>query len=150
MCPYRWFYIVVVPVAASTLRRWENPEDMDLDEVSVYQRVLLNKQHHDTKYHFYAEQPFLKSFFFLKSRFFIYQLPQKRSMCSNFIISIVCCHAGSSCSEACDGCFTIIFQCLWFFFCSRLFRCVSAASAEIPTLSGLLKSFSWHFFAFLY
>ncbi|XP_026112414.1 receptor-type tyrosine-protein phosphatase F-like isoform X9 [Carassius auratus] len=29
----RWFYIVVVPVTTSTLRRWENPEDMDLDEL---------------------------------------------------------------------------------------------------------------------
>ncbi|XP_057194005.1 protein tyrosine phosphatase receptor type Fa isoform X5 [Triplophysa rosa] len=29
----RWFYVVVVPVTASTLRRWENPEDMDLDEL---------------------------------------------------------------------------------------------------------------------
>uniref|UniRef100_A0A673J934 Receptor-type tyrosine-protein phosphatase F n=1 Tax=Sinocyclocheilus rhinocerous TaxID=307959 RepID=A0A673J934_9TELE len=28
-----WFYIVVVPVTTSTLRRWENPEDMDLDEL---------------------------------------------------------------------------------------------------------------------
>ncbi|XP_052454895.1 receptor-type tyrosine-protein phosphatase F isoform X2 [Carassius gibelio] len=27
------FYIVVVPVTTSTLRRWENPEDMDLDEL---------------------------------------------------------------------------------------------------------------------
>ncbi|XP_048056148.1 protein tyrosine phosphatase receptor type Fa isoform X11 [Megalobrama amblycephala] len=29
----RWFYIAVVPVTTSTLRRWENPEDMDLDEL---------------------------------------------------------------------------------------------------------------------
>ncbi|XP_056606921.1 protein tyrosine phosphatase receptor type Fa isoform X7 [Triplophysa dalaica] len=29
----RWFYVVVVPVTTSTLRRWENPEDMDLDEL---------------------------------------------------------------------------------------------------------------------
>ncbi|XP_051752575.1 protein tyrosine phosphatase receptor type Fa isoform X7 [Ctenopharyngodon idella] len=29
----RCFYIVVVPVTTSTLRRWENPEDMDLDEL---------------------------------------------------------------------------------------------------------------------
>ncbi|XP_042581281.1 receptor-type tyrosine-protein phosphatase F-like isoform X5 [Cyprinus carpio] len=29
----RWFYIVVVPVTTSTLRRWENPEDIDLDEL---------------------------------------------------------------------------------------------------------------------
>lgn len=34
--PLRWFYIVVVPVTTSTLRRWENPEDMDLDEVSLW------------------------------------------------------------------------------------------------------------------
>ncbi|XP_073808625.1 protein tyrosine phosphatase receptor type Fa isoform X12 [Danio rerio] len=29
----RWFYIVVVPVTPSTLRHWENPEDIDLDEL---------------------------------------------------------------------------------------------------------------------
>ncbi|XP_051987014.1 receptor-type tyrosine-protein phosphatase F-like isoform X1 [Xyrauchen texanus] len=29
----RWFYIVVVPVTTSTLRLWESPEDMDLDEL---------------------------------------------------------------------------------------------------------------------
>ncbi|XP_049335760.1 protein tyrosine phosphatase receptor type Fa isoform X5 [Astyanax mexicanus] len=29
----RWFYIVVVPVTPATLRRWESPEDMDLDEL---------------------------------------------------------------------------------------------------------------------
>ncbi|XP_051996644.1 receptor-type tyrosine-protein phosphatase F-like isoform X2 [Xyrauchen texanus] len=29
----RWFYIVVVPVTSSHLRRWESPEDMDLDEL---------------------------------------------------------------------------------------------------------------------
>jgi len=34
--PLSWFYIVVVPVTTSTLRRWENPEDMDLDEVSLW------------------------------------------------------------------------------------------------------------------
>lgn len=47
MSAYRWFYIVVVPVTASTLRSWENPEDMDLDEVTVYPYALLNKKHHD-------------------------------------------------------------------------------------------------------
>ncbi|XP_055779118.1 protein tyrosine phosphatase receptor type Fa isoform X5 [Salvelinus fontinalis] len=31
--PVRWYYIVVVPVTPATLRRWENPEDMDLDEL---------------------------------------------------------------------------------------------------------------------
>nr|XP_046156358.1 receptor-type tyrosine-protein phosphatase F-like isoform X11 [Oncorhynchus gorbuscha] len=31
--PIRWYYIVVVPVTPATLRRWENPEDMDLDEL---------------------------------------------------------------------------------------------------------------------
>uniref|UniRef100_A0A4W5QRW9 Receptor-type tyrosine-protein phosphatase F n=1 Tax=Hucho hucho TaxID=62062 RepID=A0A4W5QRW9_9TELE len=30
-----WYYIVVLPVTPATLRRWENPEDMDLDEVRV-------------------------------------------------------------------------------------------------------------------
>ncbi|XP_072540061.1 protein tyrosine phosphatase receptor type Fa isoform X9 [Salminus brasiliensis] len=29
----RWYYIVVVPVTPATLRRWESPEDMDLDEM---------------------------------------------------------------------------------------------------------------------
>ncbi|XP_051567313.1 protein tyrosine phosphatase receptor type Fa isoform X3 [Myxocyprinus asiaticus] len=29
----RWFYMVVVPVTTSHLRRWESPEDMDLDEL---------------------------------------------------------------------------------------------------------------------
>eukprot|EP00063_Salmo_salar_P003803 XP_013978638.1 PREDICTED: receptor-type tyrosine-protein phosphatase F isoform X6 [Salmo salar] len=31
--PVRWYYIVVVPVTPATLRRWEDPEDMDLDEL---------------------------------------------------------------------------------------------------------------------
>ncbi|XP_071262642.1 receptor-type tyrosine-protein phosphatase F-like isoform X9 [Salvelinus alpinus] len=31
--PVRYYYIVVVPVTPATLRRWENPEDMDLDEL---------------------------------------------------------------------------------------------------------------------
>lgn len=30
----RWYYIVVVPVTPVSLRRWENPEDMDIQEVS--------------------------------------------------------------------------------------------------------------------
>ncbi|KAM3875974.1 protein tyrosine phosphatase receptor type Fa [Diretmus argenteus] len=30
---YRWYYIVVVPVTPASLRRWENPEDMDIDEL---------------------------------------------------------------------------------------------------------------------
>ena len=30
----RWYYIVVVPVSPST-RRWKNPDEMDLDEVSA-------------------------------------------------------------------------------------------------------------------
>lgn len=30
----RWYYIVVVPVSQST-RRWKNPDEMDLDEVSA-------------------------------------------------------------------------------------------------------------------
>ncbi|XP_045897988.1 receptor-type tyrosine-protein phosphatase F-like [Micropterus dolomieu] len=29
----RWFYIVVVPVSPASLRRWENPEDMDVYEL---------------------------------------------------------------------------------------------------------------------
>ncbi|XP_038572802.1 protein tyrosine phosphatase receptor type Fa isoform X7 [Micropterus salmoides] len=29
----RWFYIVVVPVTPASLRRWENPEDMDVYEL---------------------------------------------------------------------------------------------------------------------
>ena len=32
-CPGRWYYIAVVPVTASS-RRWENPDEMDLDVVS--------------------------------------------------------------------------------------------------------------------
>uniref|UniRef100_UPI003AAC666B protein tyrosine phosphatase receptor type Fa isoform X3 n=1 Tax=Centroberyx gerrardi TaxID=166262 RepID=UPI003AAC666B len=31
--PVRWYYIVVVPVTPASLRRWENPEDMDIDEL---------------------------------------------------------------------------------------------------------------------
>ncbi|XP_019904592.2 protein tyrosine phosphatase receptor type Fa isoform X8 [Esox lucius] len=31
--PVRWYYIVVVPVTPTTLHRWENPEDMDVDEL---------------------------------------------------------------------------------------------------------------------
>ncbi|XP_036824363.1 receptor-type tyrosine-protein phosphatase F isoform X8 [Oncorhynchus mykiss] len=31
--PVRYYYIVVVPVTPATLHRWENPEDMDLDEL---------------------------------------------------------------------------------------------------------------------
>ncbi|KAM4628738.1 protein tyrosine phosphatase receptor type Fa isoform 2-T2 [Polymixia lowei] len=31
--PVRWYYIVVVPVTAASLRRWENPENMDIDEL---------------------------------------------------------------------------------------------------------------------
>lgn len=30
----RWYYVVVVPVSQST-RRWKNPDEMDLDEVSA-------------------------------------------------------------------------------------------------------------------
>lgn len=30
----RWYYVVVVPVTPVSLRRWENPEDMDIQEVS--------------------------------------------------------------------------------------------------------------------
>ncbi|XP_010768419.1 receptor-type tyrosine-protein phosphatase F-like [Notothenia coriiceps] len=30
----RWYYIVVMPVSPST-RQWENPDEMDLDEVSA-------------------------------------------------------------------------------------------------------------------
>ncbi|CAB1332110.1 unnamed protein product, partial [Coregonus sp. 'balchen'] len=33
--PVRYYYIVVVPVTPATLRRWENPEDMDLDEMDA-------------------------------------------------------------------------------------------------------------------
>ncbi|CAI5685345.1 unnamed protein product [Oreochromis niloticus] len=29
----RWYYIVVVPVNTASLRRWENPEDMDIQEL---------------------------------------------------------------------------------------------------------------------
>ncbi|KAM7410689.1 hypothetical protein PAMA_001904 [Pampus argenteus] len=29
----RWYYIVVVPVTPASLRRWENPEDMDIHEL---------------------------------------------------------------------------------------------------------------------
>uniref|UniRef100_A0A673CR45 Receptor-type tyrosine-protein phosphatase F n=1 Tax=Sphaeramia orbicularis TaxID=375764 RepID=A0A673CR45_9TELE len=29
----RWYYIVVVPVTAASQRKWENPEDMDIDEL---------------------------------------------------------------------------------------------------------------------
>ncbi|XP_063352638.1 protein tyrosine phosphatase receptor type Fa isoform X2 [Pelmatolapia mariae] len=29
----RWYYIVVVPVTPASLRRWENPEDMDIQEL---------------------------------------------------------------------------------------------------------------------
>ncbi|XP_067454111.1 protein tyrosine phosphatase receptor type Fa isoform X7 [Thunnus thynnus] len=31
--PVRWYYIVVVPVTPASLRRWENPEDMDIHEL---------------------------------------------------------------------------------------------------------------------
>ncbi|XP_035508671.1 protein tyrosine phosphatase receptor type Fa [Morone saxatilis] len=31
--PIRWYYIVVVPVTPASLRRWENPEDMDIHEL---------------------------------------------------------------------------------------------------------------------
>uniref|UniRef100_A0A668AAB8 Receptor-type tyrosine-protein phosphatase F n=1 Tax=Myripristis murdjan TaxID=586833 RepID=A0A668AAB8_9TELE len=34
ICLGRWYYIVVVPVSSSS-RRWENPDEMDLDEVSA-------------------------------------------------------------------------------------------------------------------
>lgn len=30
----RWYYIVVVPIAHAATRHMENPDDMDLDEVS--------------------------------------------------------------------------------------------------------------------
>lgn len=30
----RWYYVVVVPVTPVSLRRWETPEDMDIQEVS--------------------------------------------------------------------------------------------------------------------
>nr|XP_046248901.1 protein tyrosine phosphatase receptor type Fa isoform X7 [Scatophagus argus] len=31
--PIRWYYIVVVPVTLASLKRWENPEDMDIYEL---------------------------------------------------------------------------------------------------------------------
>ncbi|KAM9357594.1 protein tyrosine phosphatase receptor type Fa [Symphorus nematophorus] len=31
--PVRWYYIVVVPVTPASLRRWQNPEDMDIHEL---------------------------------------------------------------------------------------------------------------------
>ncbi|XP_028258987.1 protein tyrosine phosphatase receptor type Fa isoform X5 [Parambassis ranga] len=31
--PIRWYYIVVVPVTPASLRRWEDPEDMDIHEL---------------------------------------------------------------------------------------------------------------------
>uniref|UniRef100_UPI0037E94E28 protein tyrosine phosphatase receptor type Fa isoform X1 n=1 Tax=Semicossyphus pulcher TaxID=241346 RepID=UPI0037E94E28 len=31
--PVRWYYIVVVPVTQASLRKWENPEDMDIHEL---------------------------------------------------------------------------------------------------------------------
>ncbi|XP_058493860.1 protein tyrosine phosphatase receptor type Fa isoform X5 [Solea solea] len=31
--PVRWFYIVVVPVSAASLNKWETPEDMDIHEL---------------------------------------------------------------------------------------------------------------------
>ncbi|XP_074492957.1 protein tyrosine phosphatase receptor type Fa isoform X16 [Sebastes fasciatus] len=31
--PVRWYYIVVVPVTPVSLKRWENPEDMDIHEL---------------------------------------------------------------------------------------------------------------------
>ncbi|XP_044056647.1 protein tyrosine phosphatase receptor type Fa isoform X5 [Siniperca chuatsi] len=31
--PVRWYYIVVVPVTPASLRRWENPENMDVHEL---------------------------------------------------------------------------------------------------------------------
>uniref|UniRef100_A0A8C7SF80 Receptor-type tyrosine-protein phosphatase F n=1 Tax=Oncorhynchus mykiss TaxID=8022 RepID=A0A8C7SF80_ONCMY len=42
--PVRWYYIVVVPVTPATLRRWENPEDMDLDEASSDQSLRRRRQ----------------------------------------------------------------------------------------------------------
>lgn len=32
----RWYYIVVVPITLATLKKWENPDDMDINEVSRY------------------------------------------------------------------------------------------------------------------
>lgn len=32
---YRWYYIVVVPVALTSSRKWANPDEMELDEVRV-------------------------------------------------------------------------------------------------------------------
>lgn len=32
----RWFYIVVVSETLVSLERWENPEDIDIYEVSEY------------------------------------------------------------------------------------------------------------------
>uniref|UniRef100_A0A8C4I4F7 Receptor-type tyrosine-protein phosphatase F n=1 Tax=Dicentrarchus labrax TaxID=13489 RepID=A0A8C4I4F7_DICLA len=47
----RWYYIVVVPVSQST-RRWKNPDEMDLDEVSASRwligPVLRRKRHLDS------------------------------------------------------------------------------------------------------
>ncbi|KAM9385240.1 receptor-type tyrosine-protein phosphatase F-like [Pholidichthys leucotaenia] len=44
----RWFYMVVVPVTQSSLRRWENPEDMDIQElleISSNLEVRKRKRH---------------------------------------------------------------------------------------------------------
>uniref|UniRef100_A0A8C3B0S3 Receptor-type tyrosine-protein phosphatase F n=1 Tax=Cyclopterus lumpus TaxID=8103 RepID=A0A8C3B0S3_CYCLU len=45
----RWYYIVVVPVSPST-RRWKNPDEMDLDEVSASREgpVLRRRRHLDS------------------------------------------------------------------------------------------------------
>ncbi|XP_062279802.1 protein tyrosine phosphatase receptor type Fa isoform X5 [Scomber scombrus] len=40
--PVRWYYIVVVPVTPASLRRWENPEDMDIHE--LLQQILKKRQ----------------------------------------------------------------------------------------------------------
>lgn len=43
-CPcvgFRWFYIVVVPDSLVSLRRWENPEDIDIHEVGQEEELYL-------------------------------------------------------------------------------------------------------------
>uniref|UniRef100_A0A673CFG1 Receptor-type tyrosine-protein phosphatase F n=1 Tax=Sphaeramia orbicularis TaxID=375764 RepID=A0A673CFG1_9TELE len=40
----RWYYIVVVPVTAASQRKWENPEDMDIDEAGADSSLQRKKR----------------------------------------------------------------------------------------------------------
>lgn len=122
--PLRCFYIVVVPVTTSTLRRWENPEDMDLDEVSV----CLWWSHTNNINIIYLTICYLihvtSHTWGLWYMFIFFYVPQYVSIC----------------------CSTCYFSPLFTF---SVFLHLCCSCWDTQALRWLLKSFSWHFCFFV-